>query len=1423
MRNAAEERQAHEQRRSRSRQRQLRSPRADSRSRSHVSRRSRKQVDRRSRSTSRRASCCRANGRSRSRASGHGCSRASDQPRAGPSRERSRASDQPRAGPSRERSQASDQPRAEPSRERSRASDQPRAGPSRERSRASDQPRAGPSRERSRASDQLCCRASKRPYDRVRSRSRSPVHGYSHNHETRQGGESNSSKDSLMQLLDAIKCIGSNDTLGKLGNLQNTVPEFDPARKEQTMTMWLHKVNECASIYGWSEKQLIHYALPKLKGVAQRWYEGLSSVLFSWEEWQTKLLTAFPSEENYGQMLSDMLAKRARFGDSLETYFYDKTALINRCGITGRRAVECILHGVDDRSVRLGAEAVQYDNPDKLLAYLRNARNSRPQSDRRPGKPNQPIGRAQDNTAKQGNKPRCFNCMQEGHSVSQCTLPIKKCDKCHKLGHETEKCYSNTKLITTTEKSVMSVLSEKPGEKYFKTALVNNIPFNAFIDFGSECCMIRLSEFKSISQDLNVDELPTLKGFGNSVLISIDEVEAEVDLFVVPDNAMHVPVMVGQTFTEQPHVVVYKNSEILQMLETSNDLPCYSKIKLICSCDVTLSGGVSIVEVNVDPTMTGEVYVEGGIRLISDVRFSVLPGLFSVNEDGFGNLLVSVPRDRTVTLKKGYLLARGRAATEDNTPIAEVLQVSASENEPLEPIADSDIKVGDNITPSQKKMLRTLLNNYRECFASSLSELGKTSVGEMSITLNDDEPVVYRPYRLSIKEKEIVRDMVTELLEYGIIQPSTSPYASPIVLVRKKTGDYRMCIDYRALNKKTVKENYPMPLIDDQLDVLAGHKFYTTLDLASGYYQIPIRNEDKYKTAFVTPDGHFEFNRMPFGLANAPATFQRIMNQVLGSTRHREALAYLDDVIIPAKDFSEGLARLENVLKLFSEAGLTLKLSKCVFFGHHVDYLGFEISQEGIRPGSRKIEAVEGFPVPQNQHNVRQFLGLASFFRRFVPGFSIIAKPLTYLLKKDTPWVWGEEQNAAFRTLQKKLTEKPTLALYDPQAETELHTDACKIGLGGILLQRNEQGVLRPVAYFSRQTTPEEQNYSSYDLETLAVVSALRKFRVYLVGLKFKIVTDCNSLRATFQKRDMLPRVARWWELMQEYQFDIEYRAGVSMAHVDALSRNPILNNSQQEYDVMNIAEENWLVTVQNSDSDIQRIVERYNKVIVDASTAKSVGTADNKWDDHLPDVQWGMNNTFNKGINRTPAEALFGVRPPVGTNESRILSELSGDTNTNVEGTLDADANRNAIRENINTHIETCQQKQKEAFDKHRCQPTKYQVGDLVRVERQVAATGQSKKLIPKYQGPYRITAILDHDRYHVEDTPLTKKSGRRFSTIVAVDKIRLWLNFNRPHEHDIGVPSKEHPWFLIFIKFDNRIKFMLYKKVMLYNKRDY
>lgn len=584
--------------------------------------------------------------------------------------------------------------------------------------------------------------------------------------------------------------------------------------------------------------------------------------------------------------------------------------------------------------------------------------------------------------------------------------------------------------------------------KYYKNAIIDGNCIPAFIDFGSECTMIKLSEFNNLGYTFEDYNLPTLRGFGNSavkaigkktVRMIVDGVEANVELLIVPDSVMHVPLFIGQSFTEQPHVVIRKTSEYLEITQLTCQAEIHSKVKVFTQNEIILSE-FSVIDVFTEPKIEGEIYIEGGIRYHNGSQYCVATGLFHIAK-GVGKLVITKRGNNIIGLPKNFLIARGRIANEDAGEFVNVM--SCSSGKLMKPISEEDIKSGDVLSCEEKDKLLELLNRYRHCFAYNLTELGSTSVGEMTINLLDNDPVVYRPYRLAIAEKDKVRSMISELLDNDIIRPSKSPYASPIVLVRKKTNDFRLCIDYRALNKKTVKENYPLPLIDDQLDVLAGNKFCTTLDLASGYYQIPIRESDKHKTAFVTPDGHYEFNRMPFGLANAPATFQRIMNQILGSARHKEALAYLDDVIIPSKDIKEGMVRLESILKLFSNAGLTLNLSKCSFFGHTVDYLGFEVSAEGIRPGTRKIQAVENFPVPQNQHNIRQFLGLASFFRRFVPGFSIISKPLTALLKKDVQWNWGPEQEQAFRNLQKQLSQKPILALYDPLAETELHTDAC--------------------------------------------------------------------------------------------------------------------------------------------------------------------------------------------------------------------------------------------------------------------------------------------------------------------------------------------------------------------------------------------
>jgi hypothetical protein len=442
------------------------------------------------------------------------------------------------------------------------------------------------------------------------------------------------------------------------------------------------------------------------------------------------------------------------------------------------------------------------------------------------------------------------------------------------------------------------------------------------------------------------------------------------------------------------------------------------------------------------------------------------------------------------------------------------------------------------------------------------------------------------PYRVPQVEKQILQGILTELLENGIIQESKSPYASPVLLVKKKTGDYRMCVDYRRLNAMTVKDKYPLPIIDEQLDRLGGYKYFTTLDLASGFYQVPVESNSLAKTAFITPDYHYEFLRMPFGLCNAPAVFQRVMNNVLGPLRNTIAFPYMDDIIIPSATLEEGLCRLRLVLEALRKYNLTLKIEKCVFFGTQIDYLGREISAEGVRPGKRKVEAVLQMQPPETVKQVHQFLGLMGYFRRFLKNYAKIVEPISKLTRRDVNWCWEDEQHSAFNTVKTMLTTRPVLAVFEPTRKTELHTDASATAIGAILLQEFD-GVQRVIAYFSKQITSDQRHYHSYELETMAVVYALQHFRVYLIGIQFTVVTDCNALKTTFSKKDLIPRVGRWWLQVQEYTFDVKYRPGARMAHVDALSRYPC---GIAEINQVDITEGDWILAAQLQDDQRVRI-----------------------------------------------------------------------------------------------------------------------------------------------------------------------------------------------------------------------------------------
>ena len=353
---------------------------------------------------------------------------------------------------------------------------------------------------------------------------------------------------------------------------------------------------------------------------------------------------------------------------------------------------------------------------------------------------------------------------------------------------------------------------------------------------------------------------------------------------------------------------------------------------------------------------------------------------------------------------------------------------------------------------------------------------------------------------------------VQQMLSSGVIRPSNSPWASPVVMVKKKDGSLRFCVDFRQLNVATIKDAHPIPRIDDLLDALHGARWFTTLDLKSGYWQVPIQEQDKEKTAFRTNSGQlFEFNQVPFGLCNAPATFSRLMDRVLAGLHWETCLFYLDDIIVFAATWEEHLARLGQVFDRLRHTQLKLGAEKCTFAAKEVSYLGHRVTSEGLLPDPTLLVAIREIapppPPPKTATEVRSFLGLAGYYWRYVKNFSAIAGPLHALTRKDAVFHWGPECQDAFDRLKTLLTTSPITAFPDFSLPFWLYTDASTAGLGAILAQVRE-GKERIICCASCSLNQTEKAYPATKLECLAIIWAVAKFRHYLMLMSFEVYTD---------------------------------------------------------------------------------------------------------------------------------------------------------------------------------------------------------------------------------------------------------------------------------------------------------------------------
>ena len=398
----------------------------------------------------------------------------------------------------------------------------------------------------------------------------------------------------------------------------------------------------------------------------------------------------------------------------------------------------------------------------------------------------------------------------------------------------------------------------------------------------------------------------------------------------------------------------------------------------------------------------------------------------------------------------------------------------------------------------QRRRLAEVLLEYADIFPVPGDPLtGHTDAVEHDINTGDWSPIRCAPRRMSPQKMKKEEDCVTEMLTGGQIEASDSPWSSPVVLVTKKDGGTRFCVDYRQLNDATIKDAYPLPRIDDTLDMLAGKQWFSTLDLASGYWQVSLSQAARAKTAFATHSGLFQFRVMPFGLCNAPATFERLMDRVLQGLRWNRCLVYLDDIISFGGTFGAALSNLTLIFERLRSYGLQLKSSKCHLFRASVPFLGHIVGRRGLECDPKKIEDVKSWPVPDCLKSVRQFLGFVGYYRRFIPKFADIATPLVYLTGKDVPFVWDTSCSAAFQELRASLIDAPILAFPTETGQYILDTDASNFGLGGVLSQMQDDQE-RVVAYCSRALRPSQRRYCTTKREMLVVVAMCIQFRSYL-------------------------------------------------------------------------------------------------------------------------------------------------------------------------------------------------------------------------------------------------------------------------------------------------------------------------------------
>lgn len=634
--------------------------------------------------------------------------------------------------------------------------------------------------------------------------------------------------------------------------------------------------------------------------------------------------------------------------------------------------------------------------------------------------------------------------------------------------------------------------------------------------------------------------------------------------------------ILGQDFLlRYVHKIDFQN---LQISIGNDTIDCWTGGQAAMVCRVHVSEAVTIpacsqmmipVDIPNAHRLSNTALMEPSIKLMEKKGITLIPGVIDSKSNCHAANIVNYCNEE-IKLYPNTNLGTCRSLVEEIQETQRCAIIKEPEKDGKEfpkHLEDLFCRSSGHLTEVEKEELKDLLWQYQDVFSKNNQDIGRTHRVEHRIETGNAAPIRTQPRRLPIGKKKTEQEEVQKMLDNGIIEPSRSAWSSAIVLVPKKDGSTRFCVDYRKLNDVTIKDAYPLPRVDDCLDALANSKWFSSMDLNSGFWQIGMAEEHKEKTAFSTSLGLFHFKVMPFGLCNSPSTLSRLLEDVLRGLQWEECLLYMDDIIVPGPSFTERLKRLEHIFQRLKNANLKLKPSKCNLFQKSVKFLGHVVSDKGVHTDPDKTEAVRIWPVPKTVKEVRSFLGLCSYYRRFVSGFANIARPLHKLCEKNSKFTWNEDCQKAFNSLKNSLMSSPLLAYPLPGKSFILDTDASNLATGAVLSQE-QNGQEHVIAYMSKSMKKYEQSFCVTRKELLAVVNALKHFHSYLYGQEVILRTDNSAVSWVKNLKNPTGQLARWLQELGNYNLTITHRPGRKHTNADALSRHPCKVCARQDKDV---------------------------------------------------------------------------------------------------------------------------------------------------------------------------------------------------------------------------------------------------------------